>query len=79
MFVPCICKAKKLTIALAAMFEPLPEYEESHVGPYGVEVPLHWDFVVKLTEATVAVNVDVDNESCSGPVHNDGEPDKDGE
>ncbi|KAF1926998.1 uncharacterized protein M421DRAFT_93572 [Didymella exigua CBS 183.55] len=48
-----------------ATFEPLPEHNESHVGPYGVEVPLHWDFVVKVTEFTVAVKVDTVKESCS--------------
>jgi hypothetical protein len=47
----------------------MPEHDESHVGPYGVEVPLQWDFVVKVTEVTVAVKVDAEKGNCSGPCH----------
>ncbi|KAF3052385.1 hypothetical protein E8E11_011343 [Didymella keratinophila] len=54
-----------------ATFEPLPEHDESHVGPYGVETPLHWDFVVKVTEVTVAVKIDAEKWSCTDPGHND--------
>ena len=41
----------------------MPEHDESHVGPYGVEVPLHWDFVVKVAEVTVPVKVDAKRRS----------------
>jgi hypothetical protein len=51
------------------MLEPLPEHDESHVGPYGVEAPLHWNLLVKVTEVTVAVNTDGEKESCQKPGH----------
>jgi hypothetical protein len=69
-------KDERLTIVLVAVFEPLPEHDESHVGPYGVEAPLHWDFVVKVTEVIVIVKVDTEMESCTGPGHGDGVSEK---
>lgn len=59
----------KLTTIPVAAFEPLPEHNESHVGPYGVEVPLHGDFVVKVTEVTVAEKVDAEKGSYVNPDH----------
>ncbi|KAF2622310.1 hypothetical protein BU25DRAFT_425891 [Macroventuria anomochaeta] len=49
------------------LFEPLPEHDESHVGPYGVEAPLHWEFVITVTEVTVTVNMDGEKGSCQKP------------
>ena len=46
------------------MLEPLPEHNESHAGPYGVEAPLRWDFVVKVTDITVTVKLGGGKESC---------------
>lgn len=40
------------------MPDPLPEHDESHVGPYGVEAPLEWDFVMTVTEVSVAMKID---------------------
>lgn len=56
---------------LVSMFEPLPEHDESHAGPYGVEVPLHWDFVVEATKVTTAVRAGPDEKGCTGPAHSD--------
>ena len=41
---------------LAMTFEPVPEHHEAHTGPYGVEMPPDWEFVVvSVTEVTVEV------------------------
>jgi hypothetical protein len=63
---------------LVAIFEPLPEYNESHVGPYGVETPLHWDFVVKVAEVKVVVKVDAKKGSRTNTDHSDGRSEKGG-
>lgn len=50
--------------ALVAGFEPLPEHEESHTGPYGVEAPLQWEFVVTTNKVTLSVKEDSKDEAC---------------
>lgn len=47
---------------LVSPFDPIPPHEESHVGPYGVEVPPDWSYVVSLTEVTVNLNVKPDSD-----------------
>jgi hypothetical protein len=34
-------------------FERVPEHHESHMGPYGVEMPPDWNFVVAKPEDEV--------------------------
>lgn len=53
----------QLTISSIAAFEPLPEHDKLHTGPYGVEAPPHWDFVVTVTEITTSVKMHSENES----------------
>ncbi|KAF1850596.1 uncharacterized protein K460DRAFT_400648 [Cucurbitaria berberidis CBS 394.84] len=42
----------------ASPFDPVPHHDESHAGPYGVEAPPDWNFVVTVTEVTVTVKAD---------------------
>ncbi|KAJ8111870.1 hypothetical protein OPT61_g5640 [Boeremia exigua] len=35
--------------------ETLPEHVESHAGPYGVEMPLQWEFIVTVTQRSPEV------------------------
>jgi hypothetical protein len=51
----------RLTLRTESVFEPLPEHDEMYVGPYGVEAPPNWDFVV-TTEVTVAVRIESEKE-----------------
>lgn len=42
-----------LNSPVATTFELVPDHHESHTGPYGVEMPPDWSFVVTVTEVTV--------------------------
>jgi hypothetical protein len=44
----------------ARSFDPVPHHDDAHVGPYGVEMPPHWDFVATVTTASVAVKTECD-------------------
>jgi carbohydrate-binding DOMON domain-containing protein len=35
--------------------EAIPHHDESHAGPYGVEAPPDWSFVVTVTEVVVEI------------------------
>lgn len=37
-------------VIIASPFDPLPQHEESHAGPYGVEMPLDWVHIAGPTE-----------------------------
>jgi hypothetical protein len=37
------------------VLDDLLNHDDLHVGPYGVEAPPHWDFVVTVSEVTVVV------------------------
>lgn len=60
-------------MSLHSAFGPLPEHQESHAGPYGVEAPPHWDFVVTVSEVTVAVKVEDKERNDHKPDNGDGE------
>ena len=66
---PIVIEQRAQASHTSTTFEPLPEHDDSHAGPYGVEAPLHWDLVVKMTEVTVAVKVDGEKEGCQKPAH----------
>ena len=38
-------------------YETVPEHDESHAGPYGVEMPPDWEFVVVQISNVTAVAV----------------------
>ncbi|KAF9693394.1 hypothetical protein EKO04_008680 [Ascochyta lentis] len=63
-------KEAKDTGGSVKVSDPLPQHDESHAGPYGVETPLDWDFLVTVTEVTVVVEMDNDNASCQKPAKN---------
>jgi hypothetical protein len=37
----------------ATTFETVPGHHESYMGPYGVEMPPGWSFVITVTEVTI--------------------------
>lgn len=47
---------------VATTYETVPEHDEAHVGPYGVEMPREWEFVV-VTVREVMVEVANDAEA----------------
>lgn len=47
---------------IASPFDPIPTHEDSHAGPYGVEVPPDWSYVVSVTEVTVSLKVKPDSD-----------------
>lgn len=57
--------SRQLTTNPDVTSESLPEHDELHVGPYGVEAPLHWDFVVKVTEVTVTAKADAEHDGSA--------------
>lgn len=46
---------------------PVPHHDEAHVGPYGVEAPPDWSFVMTVTEVVMEVR--------RGTIENDEKPD----
>jgi hypothetical protein len=49
-------------------FDPVPHHDDAHVGPYGVEMPPHWDFVATVTTVSISVQTECDVVSEQGEV-----------
>lgn len=47
-----------LTSFSLAETEPLPDHTESHAGPYGVEVPLQWEYIVTVAHIKIVAEAD---------------------
>ncbi|KAF1835919.1 hypothetical protein BDW02DRAFT_578360 [Decorospora gaudefroyi] len=54
--------ANETESATVPAVDPLPQHDDVHVGPYGVEAPLDWTYIVIVSEVTVAVQVESDGE-----------------
>lgn len=60
----------RLIVVAVTEVETIPHHDDAHAGPYGVEVPVDWSFVVSVTDVTVSVTTDgvgkVTAERCEG-------------
>ncbi|KAJ4364464.1 Chromosome transmission fidelity protein 18 [Neocucurbitaria cava] len=50
------------TLSSNTSFRSNAHHDDSHAGPYGVEMPSDWAFVVTVTEVNAAVKADVERE-----------------